>query len=166
VNGVNREELVLTAQTATDRCEATTRSGVGCKNGALPGGPWCHGHHPDRAQDRVRIASAGGRARSRPDTENAFCVGEEEQRARDKAVAQANTRAGGLDVVISTRVRQLRDEPPLPDLQRSQEAIRDAETRSAWAEWHRAQAERHRATLTALVARHEAAAARLAGGGA
>jgi hypothetical protein len=44
---------VLT-QTATARCEA--RSGVGCKNAALPGGPWCHGHDPDRAMERVRIA--------------------------------------------------------------------------------------------------------------
>ncbi len=56
MNGVNGEELVLTAQTATDRCAATTRSGAGCKNGALPGGPWCHGHDPDRAMERVRIA--------------------------------------------------------------------------------------------------------------
>ncbi len=164
MNGVNGEELVLTQQTATDRCEATTRSGVGCKNGALPGGPFCHGHHPDRARDRVRIASAGGRARSRPDTENAFCVGEEEQRARDKAVAQANFTARGLDTVVRTRARQLADEPPPPDLQRSRDAIRRAETRSAWAAWHRAQAERHRATLAALIRHHEAEAERLAPG--
>jgi hypothetical protein len=163
VNGVTREELVLTRQTTT--CEATTRSGVGCKNGALPGGPFCHGHHPDRAQDRVRIASQGGRARGRPVTQNAFTLGEEEQAARNKAVAQANFRAGGLDTLISTRARQLRDEPPPPDLQRSRAALRDARTRSAWSEWHRAQAERHRATLTDLIAHHERAAARLEGGG-
>ncbi len=156
----------MLTETATDRCEATTRSGVGCKNGALPGGPWCHGHHPDRARDRVRIASAGGRARGRPTTQDAFSVGEEELAARNRAVSQANTRAGGLDVVISTRVRQLRDEPPPPDLQRSQDATRSAETRQAWAEWHRAQAERHRAALTDLIRHHERAAARLEGGGA
>jgi hypothetical protein len=92
-------------------------------------------------------------------------IGEAEQAARNKAVAQANTRDGALDVVISTRVRQLRDEPPPPDPLVARGALRDARTRQAWAEWHRAQAERHRATLTALVARHEAAAARLAGGG-
>ncbi len=152
-------------QTATARCAATTRSGVGCKNGALPGSPWCHGHHPDRAEDRVRIASQGGRARGRPVTEHAITLGEAEQRARDKAVAQANFRAGGLDTLISTRAKQLRDDPPTIDRQRAQDALRDAETRSAWAEWHRAQAERHRATLTDLIAHHERAAARLEGGG-
>ncbi len=166
MNGVNREELVLTAQTATDRCAATTRSGAGCKNGALPGGPGCHGHHPDRAQDRIRIASQGGRARGRPTTEPAFTLGEEEQLARNKAVTQANFRAAGLDTLISTRVKQLQDEPTPPDRQVAQDALRDAETRSAWAGHHRRMAERHRATLTDLIAHHERAAARLEGGGA
>ena len=45
-----------------------------------------------------------------------------------------------------------------------------AERRRAWVQYHRQQAERHRAALAALVARHEAAADRLAseagGGGA
>ncbi len=121
-------------QTATDRCEASTRSGLGCKNGALPGGPWCHGHHPDRAQDRVRIASQGGRARGRPDTENVLTLGEEEQAARDQAVARANFTARGLDTVISTRAKQLADEPPPPDRQRGLDATRSARTRRAWAE--------------------------------
>jgi hypothetical protein len=125
---------VLTQQTATDRCQATTRSGAGCKNGALPGGPWCHGHSPDRAQDRVRIARQGGRARGRPATEHAFSVGAEEQAARDKAVTQANFRAAGLATLISTRARQVRDEPPTIDRQRAQDAIRSARTRQAWAE--------------------------------
>ena len=161
----DERRVVLTQQTATDRCEATTRSGAGCKNGALPGGPWCHGHHPERAQDRVRIAGAGGRARGRPTTENAFRLGEAEQAARDKAVAQANFRAGGLDTLINTRARQVRDEPPIIDRQRAQDAIRDADRRRAWAAWHRAQAERHRATLDDLIAHHERAADRLEGGG-
>jgi hypothetical protein len=151
----------LTQQTATDRCEATTRSGAGCKNGALPGGPWCHGHSPDRAQDRVRIASQGGRTRGRPVTDNAFVLGEEEQAARDQAVAQANFTARGLDTVISTRARQLRDEPPPPDLLRSRDALRAARTRQEWAAHHRAMAERHRATLTDLICHHESEAARL-----
>jgi hypothetical protein len=150
-------------QTATDRCEATTRSGAGCKNGALPGGPFCHGHSPARAQDRVRIASQGGRARGRPVTENAFFLGEAEQAARDKAVSQANFRAGGLDTLISTRARQLADEPPPPDLQVARDANRSAQTRLEWAAWHRDQAERHRAALTDLIVHHEAEAARLGG---
>ncbi len=150
-------------QTATARCAATTRSGVGCKNGALPGGPWCHGHHPDRAQDRVRIASQGGRARGRPTTEDAFTLGAEEQAARNKAVSQANFRAGGLDTLISTRARQLKDDKPPPDLLRSRDAIRRAETRLAWSRWHRDQAARHRRALTDLVAHHEEQAERLGG---
>ncbi len=161
----DERRVVLTqqTQTATDRCEATTRSGAGCKNGALPGGPWCHGHHPARAQDRIRIASQGGRARGRPTTEPAFTLGEEEQLARNKAVSQANFRAGGLDTLISTRARQVRDDKPPPDLLRSRDAIRRAQTRLAWSRWHRDQAERHRATLTALIARHEEQAERLEG---
>jgi hypothetical protein len=150
-------------QTATTTCEATTRSGVGCKNLALPGDRLCHGHHPDRAQDRVRIASQGGRARSRPDGEDVLSLGAEEQAARDRAVAQANFRAGGLDTLISTRARQLRDEPPPPDLLVAQDAIRRAETRLAWAQWHRDQAQRHRRTLADLIVHHEREAERLGG---
>jgi hypothetical protein len=60
-------------------------------------------------------------------------ISEAEQAARDKAVAQANIRDAALDTVIDTRVRQLRDEPPPPDLQRSRDAIRSARTRQAWA---------------------------------
>jgi len=90
-------------------------------------------------------------------------IGPEEQAARDRAVAQANTRAGALDIVIDTRARQLRDEPPPPDRQVARDAIRAARTRQEWAEWHRHQAERHRQTLTDLVAHHEDQAARLEG---
>ena len=158
---------MLTQQTATDRCEATTRSGVGCKNLALTGGPWCHGHDPARAQEREAIArQAGGRGRGRPATDNAFIVGAAEQAARNKAVSQANFRSAGLDTLISTRAKLVKDDPPTIDHQRAQDAIRDAETRSAWADHHRAQAERHRATLTDLIAHHERAASRLEGGGA
>ncbi len=92
-------------------------------------------------------------------------IGEEEQAARDRAVAQANTRAGALDIVVDTMAKRLQNDKPLPDLQRSRDALRDAETRRAWADHQRAQAERHRATLTDLVAHHEATADRLEGGG-
>ncbi len=97
-------------------------------------------------------------------TDNGFSdIGPEEQRARDAAVSRANTRAGGLDVVISTRVRQLRDEPPPPDVRVAREATRAAQTRLAWSQWHLQQARRHRATLTHLVSHHEAEARRLGG---
>ncbi len=88
-------------------------------------------------------------------------ISEEEQRARDAAVSQANTRAGALDTLISTRARQLADEPPPPDPLVARDALRSARTRSAWAEWHRDQAERHRAALTDLVSHHLEQAERL-----
>ncbi len=90
-------------------------------------------------------------------------IGAEEQRARDAAVRQANTRAGALDIVIETMAKRLKDDKPLPDLQVARDATRSARTRQAWAEWHRAQAERHRATLDDLIAHHEEQAERLGG---
>ncbi len=80
---------------------------------------------------------------------------------RNKAVARENKTAASLRTVIDTRARQLADEPPPPDLQRAQDATRAARTRSAWAAHHLAQAERHRRTLTDLVAFHEDEARRL-----
>ncbi len=88
-------------------------------------------------------------------------ISEEEQAARDAAVARENRRSGNLDMLIDTRARQFRDEPPPPDLQVARDAIRSAQTRRAWAEWHRAQAERHRAALTDLILHHESEALRL-----
>ncbi len=90
-------------------------------------------------------------------------ISEAELAARNRAVAKENTRAGALDIVIDTMAKRLKDDKPLPDLQRSRDAIRAARTRQEWAEWHRHQAERHRATLTDLVAHHEAEALRLGG---
>jgi len=90
---------------------------------------------------------------------------EVELAARNAAVARENIRSAALDTLIDTRAWQLRDEPPLPDLQRSQDAARSARTRQEWAEWHREQAGRHRATLDDLIAHHERAADRLEGGG-
>ncbi len=88
-------------------------------------------------------------------------IGAEELAARNKAVAQANIRSRALDTVIDTRARQLKDAKPPPDRQRGQDATRSARTRQAWAEWYRDQAERHKATLTDLIAHHESAAERL-----
>ena len=90
-------------------------------------------------------------------------IGAVEQAARDAAVARENRRSGNLDMLIEARARQLKDEPPPPDRQRGLDATRAARTRSAWAAWHREQAERHRAALTDLVAHHEAEAERLGG---
>ena len=88
-------------------------------------------------------------------------IGTTEQAARDREVIRARRDDSALSMLIRTRARQLRDEPPPPDLQRAQDATRDARTRSAWAEWHRDQAQRHRATLTDLILHHEREAERL-----
>jgi hypothetical protein len=45
---------------ATARCAATTKGGAACLNRAMFGSPYCHGHAPDRAEERVRIARQGG----------------------------------------------------------------------------------------------------------
>jgi hypothetical protein len=78
-------------------------------------------------------------------------------------VSHANFTARGLDTVISTRARHLKNDKPLPDRLVARDAIRSAQTRLAWAEWHREQARRHRATLDDLIAHHEEQAARLGG---
>jgi len=92
-------------------------------------------------------------------------IGEAEQAARNEALTRENKLAASHKMLVRTRAKQVRDEPPPPDPQVAQDAIRDAETRSAWAAHHRAQAERHRQTLTDLIAHHEREARRLAGGG-
>jgi hypothetical protein len=90
-------------------------------------------------------------------------IGQAELAARNKAVGQANVRDAALDTVIDTMAKRLRDEPPPPDRQRGLDATRDARTRLLWAQWHAQQADRHRRTLTDLVAHHEAEAERLGG---
>jgi hypothetical protein len=88
-------------------------------------------------------------------------VGEEELAARNRVLAKENKSAAALRTLIRTRARDTENDKPLPDLQRSRDALRDARTRLLWAEWHRDQAQRHRATLTDLILHHEREAARL-----
>jgi hypothetical protein len=97
-------------------------------------------------------------------TANGFSdIGEAELAARNRAVGQANVRDAAIDTVIDTMAKRLENDKPLPDLQRSRDALRSARTRQAWAAWHRDQAERHRATLTHLVDHHLEQAERLEG---
>jgi hypothetical protein len=73
-----------------------------------------------------------------------------------------------LDRLISKRASQ--DRRPDPDEReelwkesvRRYNARRSEEMRAAWHEYHQGQAERHRTVLESLIARHEAAAERLA----
>jgi hypothetical protein len=88
-------------------------------------------------------------------------ITEAELAARNKAVAKENKTAAALDTVIDTMAKRLENDKTPPDLRVAQEAIRAAETRREWAQWHRHQAERHRATLTDLICHHEREAARL-----
>jgi hypothetical protein len=50
------------------RCNAITGSGTRCKGVAIDSSGLCHAHHPDRAEQRRRHASKGGRraGRGRP----------------------------------------------------------------------------------------------------
>ncbi len=50
------------------RCTAITGSGTRCKGIAIDSSGLCHAHHPDRAEQRRRHASKGGRraGRGRP----------------------------------------------------------------------------------------------------
>ena len=82
-------------------------------------------------------------------------------------LARADAVDAELDKLISRRAST--DKGPDPDEReelwkasvRAHNAAREAENREAWREYHRAQAERHRRTLTALISRHEAEAERL-----
>jgi hypothetical protein len=113
----------------------------------MAGAAFCFAHDPGFAEERSRIARERGRARGRGGRPSG-------------SPAEAS-----LSMLIGTRARQVKDDRPIIDRQRSMWAIRDAEMRQAWTERHRDQAERHRATLTDLIRDHETAAERLAGGG-
>jgi hypothetical protein len=47
--------------------------------------------------------------------------------------------------------------------ERKHNAARDAELRTAWSEYHKEQAERHKAVLASLIEHHEAEASKLGG---
>ena len=47
------------------RCNAITGSGTRCKAIAIDSSGLCHAHHPDRAEQRRRHASKGGRSAGR-----------------------------------------------------------------------------------------------------
>src|SRR5215210_2356728 len=53
------------------RCNAITGSGTRCRGIAIDSSGLCHAHHPDRAEQRKRYASKGGRrgGRGRPVSE-------------------------------------------------------------------------------------------------
>ena len=53
------------------KCTAITRGGSRCKGIAVDSSGYCHAHHPDRAEQRKRAASRGGRlgGRGRPQSE-------------------------------------------------------------------------------------------------
>ncbi len=82
-------------------------------------------------------------------------------------VARADTVDAELDRLISRRASQdTRPDPTtlepgyVESVRRFNARVR-AENRAAWHQYHRGQAERHRAVLEALIARHEAMAERL-----
>jgi hypothetical protein len=44
------------------RCPAIKANGERCKGDAIPGADWCYSHDPDRAEERRRNASRGGKS--------------------------------------------------------------------------------------------------------
>lgn len=60
------------------KCTAITRGGSRCKGIAVDSSGYCHAHHPDRAEQRKRAASRGGRrgGRGRPQSELALLKSE------------------------------------------------------------------------------------------
>ncbi len=81
----------------------------------------------------------------------------------DAEVQKANAIEGHLDRTIAVRAEQVKRDRPIPDRQRTRDALTSARRRQAWGEHHLAMAERHRATLTDLIAHHERAAEELLG---
>ena len=53
------------------RCAAIKADGERCQGDAMPGAEWCYSHHPERAEQRRRNASRGGKrgGRGRPNRE-------------------------------------------------------------------------------------------------
>ena len=52
------------------RCAAIKANGERCKADAMPGAEWCYSHHPDRAEQRSRNASRGGKSGGRGRSNN------------------------------------------------------------------------------------------------
>jgi hypothetical protein len=50
------------------KCAGITRAGSACKGIPIDGSQWCYAHHPDRANERRRHGSKGGKrgGRGRP----------------------------------------------------------------------------------------------------
>ena len=50
------------------KCSGITQAGSACKGIPIDGSQWCYAHHPDRAKERRRHGSKGGRrgGRGRP----------------------------------------------------------------------------------------------------
>jgi hypothetical protein len=44
------------------RCPAIKANSERCKGDAIPGADWCYSHDPDRAEERRRNASRGGKS--------------------------------------------------------------------------------------------------------
>jgi hypothetical protein len=50
------------------KCSGITQAGTACKGIPIDGSQWCYAHHPDRAKERRRHGSKGGKrgGRGRP----------------------------------------------------------------------------------------------------
>lgn len=86
----------------------------------------------------------------------------------DRDLAPGEAVEAGIDHFIEVRDKQRRKEEgdkreaeAWKESTRRYNAVRDAELRDAWCEYHQEQAERHKAVLADLVRHHEQQAQRL-----
>ena len=102
------------------KCSAIKVDGTHCKGSAIDSSGFCHAHHPDRAEQRRRNASKGGKrgGRGRPVAELAnlrdenanirerLLGGELEPKVASVAIQSVNCDARLLDVLLKAREQE------------------------------------------------------------
>jgi len=80
------------------RCAAIKANGERCKADAMPGAEWCYSHHPDRAEQRSRNASRGGKSGGRGRSNNE--LGEVKNQLQGLADAILDGRVNRADAAV------------------------------------------------------------------
>ena len=95
------------------RCAAIKANGERCKADAMPGAEWCYSHHPDRAEQRSRNASRGGKSGGRGRSNNE--LGEVKNQLQGLADAILDGRVNRSDAAVcgqllNVKLRALKQE--------------------------------------------------------
>lgn len=80
------------------RCAAIKANGERCKADAMSGAEWCYSHHPDRAEQRSRNASRGGKSGGRGRSNNE--LGEVKNQLQGLADAILDGRVNRADAAV------------------------------------------------------------------